>query len=78
MRLTRIQMLQESFYQLKEDLFMSRWVIEQNSIKELLLYMYKNKRESGAFRLLNDMESLEMDDALVNDYLADLCEGKSQ
>lgn len=38
--------------------------------------MYKNKRESGVFRLLNDMESLEMDDALVNDYLADLCEGK--
>lgn len=51
-------------------------VIEQNSIKELLLYMYKNKRESGVFRLLNDMETLEMDDALVNDYLADLCEGK--
>lgn len=51
-------------------------IIEQNSIKELLLYMYKNKRESGVFRLLNDMESLEMDDALVNDYLADLCEGK--
>lgn len=51
-------------------------VIEQNSIKELLLYMYKNKRESGVFRLLNDMKSLEMDDALVNDYLADLCEGK--
>lgn len=24
-------------------------VIEQNSIKELLLYMYKNKRESGVF-----------------------------
>ena len=39
-------------------------VIEQNSIKELLLYMYKNKRESGVFRLLNDMEPLEMDDAL--------------
>ena len=35
-----------------------------------------NLKESGAFRLLNDMESLEMDDALVNDYLADLCEGK--
>ena len=56
--------------------FYEQMVIEQNSIKELLLYMYKNKRESGAFRLLNDMESLEMDDALVNDYLADLCEGK--
>ena len=51
-------------------------IIEQNAIKELLLYIYKNKRESGVFRLLNDMESLEMDDALVNDYLADLCEGK--
>ena len=56
--------------------FYEQMVIEQNSIKELLLYMYKNKRESGVFRLLNDMESLEMDDALVNDYLADLCEGK--
>ena len=76
MRLTRIQMLQESFYQLKEDLLYEQMVIEQNSIKELLLYMYKNKRESGVFRLLNDMEPLEMDDALVNDYLADLCEGK--
>ena len=51
-------------------------IIEQNSIKELLLYMYKNKRESGVFRLLNDMESLKMDDELVNDYLSDLCEGK--
>ena len=56
--------------------FYEQMVIEQNSIKELLLYMYKNKRESGVFRLLNDMESLEMDDALVNDYLADLCEEK--
>ena len=51
-------------------------IIEQNAIKELLLYMYKNKRETGVFRLLNDMESLEMDDAQVNDCLADLCEGK--
>ena len=29
MRLTRIQMLQESFYQLKEDLFMSRWLLNK-------------------------------------------------
>ena len=49
-------------------------VIEQEAIKELLLYIYKNKRESGVFQLLNDMAPLELDDALINDYLADLCE----
>lgn len=64
------------FLSTKRRSLYEQMVIEQNSIKELLLYMYKNKRESGVFRLLNDMESLEMDDALVNDYLADLCEGK--
>ena len=26
---SRIQMLQESFYQLKEDLFMSRWLLNK-------------------------------------------------
>lgn len=51
-------------------------LIEQNAIKELLLYIYKNQRDSGVFRLLNHMESLEMDDMLINDYLADLFEGK--
>ena len=51
-------------------------LIEQNAIKELLLYIYKNQRDSGVFRLLNHMESLEMDDTLINDYLADLFEGK--
>ena len=51
-------------------------LIEQNAIKELLLYIYKNQRDSGVFRLLNHMESLEMDDMLINDYLADLFEEK--
>ena len=64
------------FFSTQRRSLYEQMVIEQNSIKELLLYMYKNKRESGVFRLLNDMEALEMDDALVNDYIADLCEGK--
>ena len=51
-------------------------VIEQEAIKELLLYIYRNKGESGVFRLLNDMAPLELDDALINEYLADLCEGR--
>ena len=25
--------------------------------------------------MLNEMDSLELDDALINDYLADLCDG---
>lgn len=51
-------------------------IIEQNAIKELLVYIYKNKREVGVFKLLNEIESLEIDDELVNDYLADLVDGK--
>lgn len=51
-------------------------VIEQEAVKELLLYFYKGQGKSGVFELLKEMQSLEFDDALVNDYLADLCEGK--
>lgn len=51
-------------------------VLEQEAIKELVLYIYKNKRKSGVFELLNNMEYLDLDDALINDFLADLCEGR--
>lgn len=51
-------------------------IIEEESIKELVLYLYKNKKESGVFELLNEMDSLDLDEALINDYLSDLCEGK--
>lgn len=51
-------------------------VVEQNAIKELLLYIYKNKRESGVFKILNDMEALELDDMSINDCLGDLCDGR--
>lgn len=64
------------FWSTRRRSLYEQMVIEQNAIKELLLYIYKNKRDSGVFRLLNHMESLKMDDALVNDYLADFFEGK--
>lgn len=51
-------------------------ILEQEAIKELLLFMYKNHLDSGVFKLLNDMEPLDLDDGLINDYIADLCEGK--
>lgn len=54
----------------------SQMVLEQEAIKELVLYIYKNKRKSGVFELLNNMEYLDLDDALINDFLADLCEGR--
>ena len=50
--------------------------LEQEAVKELLLHLYKNHGECGVFKLLNEMQPLEFDDALVNDYLTDLCEGK--
>ena len=64
------------FFSTQRRTLYEQMVIEQDAIKELLLYIYKKKRESGVFNLLNEMDSLELDDALINDYLADLCEGK--
>lgn len=50
--------------------------MEEEAIKEMILYIYKNKSKSGVFQVLNEMEALDLDDALINEYLADLCEGK--
>lgn len=41
----------------------------------MLIHLYKDHGDSGVLKLFNEMHSLEFDDALINDYLADLCEG---
>ena len=51
-------------------------VLEQHTAKELLLYIYKKNRGTGVFRLLDDMEALDFDDSLMNEYMEDLCAGK--
>ena len=51
-------------------------VLEQNATKELILYIYKKNRGTAVFGLLDDMEALDFDDSLVNEYLGDLCTGK--
>ena len=51
-------------------------ILEQNSTKELLLYIYKKNHGTGVFRLLDEIEALEFDDGSVNEYLEDLCTGK--
>ena len=52
-------------------------ILEQQAVKELFLYFYKNKPQEGVFRLLNEMDSLEFDDAFVNDFLSELSDGKT-
>lgn len=51
-------------------------ILEQHAAKELLLYIYKKNRGTDVFQLLDDMETLDFDDSLVNKYLEDLCAGK--
>ena len=51
-------------------------VLEQLATKELLLYIHKKNRGNGVFRLLDEMEALDFDDRLVNEYLEDFCAGK--
>lgn len=53
-------------------------ILEQEAVKELLIHLYKDHGDSGVLKLFNEMHSLEFDDALINDYLADLCEGTTK
>lgn len=50
-------------------------VLEQDATKELLLYIYKKDRGTGVFKLLDEMEALDFDDGMVNEYLENLCYG---
>ena len=50
-------------------------VLEQDATKELLLYIYKKDRGTGVFKLLDEMEALDFDDGMVNEYLENLCSG---
>ena len=52
-------------------------ILEQEAVKELFLYFYKRNPQEGVFRLLNEMEPLDFDDALVNDFLSELGDGKT-
>ena len=51
-------------------------ILEQNATKELLLFIYKKNNGTGVFRLLDEMEALDLDDSLLNVYLEDLCVGR--
>lgn len=64
------------FWSTEERTLYEQMVLEQNAIKELLLYIYKNNRGKGVFRLLDEMDELDLDDAFINEYIEDLCVGK--
>ena len=46
---------------------------EKRAIKELLLYLINPQENNKFLEYLKNMESLPLDIALVQDYLADLC-----
>ena len=64
------------FWTAQRKTLYEQMILEQDATKELILYIYKKKRGTGVFRLLDDMEALDFDDSLVNEYLEDLCTGK--
>lgn len=64
------------FWSAQRRTLYEQMVLEQNATKELLLYIYKKKGGAGVFRLFDEMEALDFDDGLVNEYLEDLCVGK--
>lgn len=48
---------------------------ERISVKELMIYIRKYNKSEGVFKLLNEIEPLDYDPALVMDYIHDLCRG---
>lgn len=64
------------FWSAQRRTLYEQMVLEQHATKELLLYIYKKNRGTGVFSSLDDMEALDFDDGLVNEYLEDLCLGK--
>lgn len=63
------------FWHTQRRTLYEQMVLEQDATKELLLYIYKKDRGTGVFRLLDEMEAMDFDDGLVNEYLDDLCAG---
>lgn len=63
------------FWSTQRRTLYEQMVLEQNATKELILYIYKKNRGTGVFRLLDEMDALDLDDGLVNEYLEDLCVG---
>ena len=64
------------FWSTQRRTLYDQMILEQNAVKELIIYMCKGNGKSGVFRLLNTVEPLDFDDAMVNDYLEDFCAGR--
>ena len=60
-----------------DDSLYEEMLLEQQAVKELFLYFYKRNPQDGVFRLLNEKEPLEFDNAFVNDFLSELGDGKT-
>lgn len=52
-------------------------LLEQEAIKELLLYFYKTHSDCNVFKAFNELEPLEFDDYMMNDFLTLLENGKT-
>lgn len=52
-------------------------VLEQEAIKELLLYFYKTHSDCNVFKAFNELDPLEFDDYMMNDFLTLLENGKT-
>lgn len=51
-------------------------IIERLSIKEFLIYLKKEKLDSGIFKIIDNIEPLEYDPAMVNDFVSELVKGR--
>ena len=52
-------------------------VSKEEAIKELLVFIYQHKGSTMLYDLLNDIEPLELDESMINYYLADICTGRT-
>ena len=59
----------------EKDSLQQQYFDEQVSLKEFIIFLMNTKKTSGFMRVLRSIDPLDIDVALADDYLADICKG---
>ena len=51
-------------------------IIERLAVKEFLIYLTKKEVDTGTFKIIDEIEPLEYDPAMINDFVSELVNGK--
>jgi len=59
----------------RKDSLREQSIIEQIALKELLLYLTNTKESNSFLRFFREIEPIDLDPAMLNEYIEELCKG---